>query len=290
VSGFANALANAAGQLIRTALRSVNYVPGVSGWTINKDGTAEFNSVTIRGGVTEDGTILLYTGTPAAGTLWLSIAAAAGTDAYGNTYPAGIKLSGASSSFLQLLANAQVAEIVIQPPAATGHSWGTGTITGSVSSWQASNGNPELAVTSPVETGKTGPAKLELIGPSTASNESAALVSADFAQITPTIATEAFFGVIGQIDASVALTAGNLASGQVSITPVANTPTSVAVTGLGLSSGVAYRATATAVSSSPGSHVLGVSVTGVTNNGLTVWIDRNDTTATNVDYLLLGLG
>jgi hypothetical protein len=36
------------GELIRPAIQSPNYVPGVSGWTINRDGSAEFNNVTIR--------------------------------------------------------------------------------------------------------------------------------------------------------------------------------------------------------------------------------------------------
>lgn len=35
--------------LVRPALRSPNYAAGVSGWTINIDGSAEFNNVTIRG-------------------------------------------------------------------------------------------------------------------------------------------------------------------------------------------------------------------------------------------------
>jgi hypothetical protein len=35
--------------LIRAAIRSPDYIPGVSGWTINRDGTAEFNDVTVRG-------------------------------------------------------------------------------------------------------------------------------------------------------------------------------------------------------------------------------------------------
>jgi len=35
--------------LIRAAIRSNNYVAGISGWTINRDGSAEFNNVTIRG-------------------------------------------------------------------------------------------------------------------------------------------------------------------------------------------------------------------------------------------------
>lgn len=39
------------GNIIIPGIHSDNYVPGVSGWTINQDGTAEFNDVTIRGTV-----------------------------------------------------------------------------------------------------------------------------------------------------------------------------------------------------------------------------------------------
>lgn len=38
--------------LIRPAVISPNYVPGVSGWIIRKDGSAEFNDVDVRGSVT----------------------------------------------------------------------------------------------------------------------------------------------------------------------------------------------------------------------------------------------
>lgn len=36
-------------ELIRSAIRSQNYLPGVSGWRIAQDGSAEFSNVTIRG-------------------------------------------------------------------------------------------------------------------------------------------------------------------------------------------------------------------------------------------------
>lgn len=36
------------GELIRQSIQSPDYVTGVSGWTINRDGSAEFNNVTIR--------------------------------------------------------------------------------------------------------------------------------------------------------------------------------------------------------------------------------------------------
>jgi hypothetical protein len=35
--------------LIRPAIKSPNYDSGVSGWTINQDGTAEFADLTVRG-------------------------------------------------------------------------------------------------------------------------------------------------------------------------------------------------------------------------------------------------
>ncbi len=44
-----NPLVGGRSTLIRDAIRSKNYVAGVSGWSINSDGTAEFNGVTIRG-------------------------------------------------------------------------------------------------------------------------------------------------------------------------------------------------------------------------------------------------
>ena len=84
-------------QFLRLAfLRSPNYAAGVSGWTINQDGSAEFNNLTIRG--TFNGTnfvinssgAFFYNGTPAAGNLIASIASASGTDSHGNTYLAGI--------------------------------------------------------------------------------------------------------------------------------------------------------------------------------------------------------
>lgn len=40
--------------LVRTAIRSPNYVVNTSGWSINRDGSAEFTNVTIRGSGTQD--------------------------------------------------------------------------------------------------------------------------------------------------------------------------------------------------------------------------------------------
>lgn len=41
--------------LVRSAIRSPNYVAGVSGWTINQDGSVEFNNAVIRGSIIAGG-------------------------------------------------------------------------------------------------------------------------------------------------------------------------------------------------------------------------------------------
>jgi len=71
-------------------INSPGYVAGVSGWTINQDGSAEFNNVTIRGGTTIGGTSLWYsTATPQANTLVESVSSVAGMDSAGNYVLAG---------------------------------------------------------------------------------------------------------------------------------------------------------------------------------------------------------
>lgn len=47
------------GELIRAAIQSPDYVVNVSGWTINRDGSAEFNDITIRGGAIVGGSITI---------------------------------------------------------------------------------------------------------------------------------------------------------------------------------------------------------------------------------------
>jgi hypothetical protein len=81
--------------LRRPAIQSPNFVTGVSGWTINIDGSAEFNNLSIRG--TFNGTNFVinssgeffYSGTPASGNLIQSVTNGAGTDGVGNAYLTG---------------------------------------------------------------------------------------------------------------------------------------------------------------------------------------------------------
>lgn len=103
--GFANSVIGGAAALIRAAIKSPNYVTGTSGWSVNKDGSAEFNSLTVRG--TFAGTDYLigpdgayfYKGTPAAGNLAFAIPAAGVTqDGFGNAIPnLGVALPSAIS-------------------------------------------------------------------------------------------------------------------------------------------------------------------------------------------------
>jgi hypothetical protein len=78
--------------LIREDIESQNFVTGVSGWEIRADGSAEFNNIVIRGGVSVGGASFYYSGTPGPNTLIASIAASDGTDPFGNGYSAGFSV------------------------------------------------------------------------------------------------------------------------------------------------------------------------------------------------------
>jgi len=82
--------------LRRPAIQSPNYVAGSAGWTINQDGSAEFNNLTIRGTfagtdfvINSDGSFF-YSPSEGAGNLVASIAAASGVDQFGNNYVSGV--------------------------------------------------------------------------------------------------------------------------------------------------------------------------------------------------------
>lgn len=46
---FSNPIIGGGGALIREAIQSPDYAPGVAGWAIKRDGSAEFNDATVRG-------------------------------------------------------------------------------------------------------------------------------------------------------------------------------------------------------------------------------------------------
>ena len=104
--------------LIRPAIQSPDYVAGESGWTINADGTAEFNDITIRGGETIGSDFLIYSGTPGPGTLILSISGVGGTDPYGNTYGPGFMSYGTRLG-LQYISSILSGELFLSQPGTT---------------------------------------------------------------------------------------------------------------------------------------------------------------------------
>lgn len=99
MSGFQHDVAGGQGNLVVPSMQSPNFVDGVQGWQISKDGSAEFNNLEIRGSffgtdyiINSSGTFA-YSGTPAAGNLINSSGVSFGsTDSFGNNY-----LAGASS-------------------------------------------------------------------------------------------------------------------------------------------------------------------------------------------------
>lgn len=99
---FTNPITGGQGTLVRPAIKSQDYVPGSSGWSINRDGSAEFNNVVIRDGEIVSGTELFYNGTPAAGNLVASISGTSGTDPYGNFYFAGITSYDSSGRYINM--------------------------------------------------------------------------------------------------------------------------------------------------------------------------------------------
>lgn len=99
-----------------------------------------------------------------------------------------------------------------------------------------------------------------------------------------TLEVSAAVGTAG-ITATGPLAASNIASGHVTITPsAANTPTSMVVSGLHLVGG-SPRAVATATTTVPGSAVTGVGISPISSTSLTVWLTRNSTAATGVDWI-----
>lgn len=117
--GFQHDIAGGAGALIITSLHSPNYVPGVSGWAIFRDGSAEFNSGTFRGFIV-GGSLFIYTGAPALGNPPILAITSAATDPFGNSIRPGdanaaapfIALgpapAGGTASFIQLVGGALV--------------------------------------------------------------------------------------------------------------------------------------------------------------------------------------
>lgn len=90
----------------------------------------------------------------------------------------------------------------------------------------------------------------------------------------------------GDLRISGRLKAGNVAQGYVTITPTANTPTSVAVSGLNLQGAGSVVALCASVTSLPNTDVLESSISSPTSTGMTVWTYRDNTESTKVAWFM----
>jgi hypothetical protein len=110
--GFPDAFAGNQGAMLIDALQSANFASGLRGWQIQRNGDAQFNSLTVRGTfygtdfVINSSGAFFYSGTPAAGNLIISIAPSSGTDAYGNNYPEGFAALNSVGPSAQLISGA----------------------------------------------------------------------------------------------------------------------------------------------------------------------------------------
>lgn len=109
--GFQNPPVGNQGTLTRVAIKSPNYVLGVTGWSVNKNGTAQFTGLVLIGGtftgtnfIINDNGAFFYSGTPAAGNLIANITSGGGTDSFGNTYFAGVSVYDSAGNVVELAA------------------------------------------------------------------------------------------------------------------------------------------------------------------------------------------
>ena len=105
MSGFNNPIIGGGGGLVYPSIHSPNFVTGVSGWTIKKDGSAEFNNLKIRGtflGSTfelSSNGFFLYNGVPGVGNIPIAGISTGTTDDYGNLFITGNMVTGGSMFF-----------------------------------------------------------------------------------------------------------------------------------------------------------------------------------------------
>jgi hypothetical protein len=127
--GFSQEITTGAGGLVIPQVKSPNYVPGISGWAIFRNGTVEFNSGTFRGTVTA-GTFqgadfiinptgaFFYSGVPANGNLiGTAFVNAPGTDSFGNAYVAGFtSYDPVLGTFIQMFNGSMVTGLLSAAP------------------------------------------------------------------------------------------------------------------------------------------------------------------------------
>jgi hypothetical protein len=123
---------------------------------------------------------------------------------------------------------------------------------------------------------------LQLVGPNGAGVEYGVTFQKAFGSSSATFDTDEVV-MVGS------LYADNYRTGRVTITPsVANIPASVTVTGIGMAGSGPVRALATPITAVPGTEVRGVGCSSPSRDSVVVWLTRTNTTATGVDWHLIG--
>lgn len=239
--------------LIRDAIHSANYSAGTAGWTINADGTAEFNNVTVRG------------------SLVVASASGAGVTAFGTATTAEIDLQPPTGTFPYGPARLFTELIGTSPQlTVTGPTVG-GAINATGGSLQM---RADVATKKPIVT-LTG--DQIILGANVPL--STITVKAPFTEFQHDMIVDGQFF------------AGNRVTGNVSITPSAvNVPTSTVVTFNTPLTGTQFTCQVSANSTVPGTQVTGVSYTGLSATGVTLWLTRSNPglTPTNLSYTVEG--
>lgn len=282
--------------LLRDAIQSPNYVAGSAGWTINQDGSAEFSNIVIRGGTVVSGVALYYNGAPAAGTLALSIAAAAGTDPYGNAYPKGlgvfgtggtvtasggeVRVEGTDDSAVNLLTQGGSATVDLVPPDFPGATW----LSGSLFTSLGTSHEPSVVLSSPAEQAHTGQAQVELFGGGPSTTDTSVHLTADEVDV------DAFLLVTGDMESQGSVRAVNLRSGTAQTPSPGGAPgqTSVAVAfspAFPVGSAPHVALTVNSTSTDLNNANIRPAVTAVSRTGFTVNCWRDTNAATNFEYV-----
>lgn len=176
MSSFQHDIAGGQGNLIATSVQSPNFVHGSTGWQVKKDGSAEFNNLTIRGTFNGNNFVLnstgffLYSGTPGPGNPPIAyISGNVTADPFGNAVAADVIRSVSGTAFAELASGALIAQDAggdqVQVTGAAVQFLPSGA--GTAGTIQALAGGNELDLLAPVTPGGGNQAEIQLISSAT---------------------------------------------------------------------------------------------------------------------------
>lgn len=305
--------------LIRPAIQSPNYIPGSTGWTINKDGTSEFNNVTVRGtlqsnnysagiagwkldqagsaefnSVTIRGTgttTPIIVGSSSNPQVTIASASNLGTINFPTNRPVEQFAGGLRAQSANIgLAN-EFEQLFLLGPTVTGATARCILSLNSQNNDGSSNANARMATGSSSVTFDqdvvTYTGNRVTVNPVSSAND--ALQVNALSGHTGNLANVLKNGVAKwTVNANGVMTAANRITGNVTITPVANTPTSAVITFPTALTGTSFTCQVSANTSVPGTQVTGVSFNNLSATGVTIWLTRTNTNSTTVSYTVEG--